>query len=51
MIISLEKGSYCQVQTIDDWNDSEKKVHLKKFGMFVFLAEMQKLVSLLRSSR
>ena len=32
-IISVEKGSYCQVQAIKDWNDSGKKVYLKGFGM------------------
>ena len=32
-LISLAKGSDCQVQTIDDWNDSGKNVYLKKFGM------------------
>lgn len=32
-IISVEKGNYCQVQSLTDWDDSGKIVYLKGFGM------------------
>lgn len=32
-VVSVIKGSYCQVQAIQEWDDSGKIVYLKGFGM------------------
>ena len=40
--ISIERGQYIQIQTLEDWREDERTVYLKNYGMVKVFRQMYK---------
>ena len=40
--ISIERGQYIQIQTLEDWHEDERTVYLKNYGMVKVFRQMYK---------